>query len=200
VTRIVRSPPSRGRRIEGALYEAGASARAILAEAEQHAACVRAQAEAERERARREAEEAGRRDGLAHAAAALAAVAAEQERLRRGLAGEVVALALEVARKVLGREVAQDPAAVMELARRALGEVRRRRDVTLRVNPGDAPRFRVEQGRLAALLERAPCLGIREDPSVDPGGVIVETEAGRIDARIETQLALLERALGGVEL
>jgi flagellar biosynthesis/type III secretory pathway protein FliH len=49
-------------------------------------------------------------------------------------------------------------------------------------------------------VARAPGLSVEEDGSLAPGDVVVETEAGRIDARIETQLdalrAALEEALG----
>ena len=48
--------------------------------------------------------------------------------------------------------------------------------------------------RLAAILARAP-LAIREDPGIAPGGDVVETDAGFIDARVETQLADLRRAV-----
>ena len=145
-----------------------------------------------------EAAEAGRQEGLGRAAATLAGAAAERERRLAGLAGEVAALALEVARKVLGRELAVDPEAVVALATAAVAEARERREVALRVSPGDAPALRQSEGRLAALLARAPGLSLREDPSLAPGEVVIETEAGTIDARVEAQLAALARALEDV--
>jgi flagellar biosynthesis/type III secretory pathway protein FliH len=62
------------------------------------------------------------------------------------------------------------------------------------VNPADRAQVRAAEGRLAAILLRAP-LAVREDPAVPPGGVVVETEAGRVDATVDTQLELLARAL-----
>jgi flagellar biosynthesis/type III secretory pathway protein FliH len=47
---------------------------------------------------------------------------------------------------------------------------------------------------LSASLIRAP-LESREDRGGGPGGALVETEAGRIDARLETQLAAVARAV-----
>jgi flagellar biosynthesis/type III secretory pathway protein FliH len=199
MARVVRGSPPGGRRIEGVVFDAAARARALVAEAEEDARRIRSEAEAERERIRREAEEAGRCEGFARAAAALAAVAAERERRLAALTGELATLALEVARKVLGRELSREPRAVLDLASHALAEARDRREVTLRVNPADAPTLRANHERLAALLERAPGLGVREDVGVEPGGVIVETDAGRVDARVETQLGILERALAGTE-
>lgn len=198
MSRIVKGDPAASRRIEGAVFDATARARTIVAEAEAAAERLRAEALAEREALRAEAVEAGRQEGLGRAAAALADAAAERERRLAGLSREVAGLALDVARRLLGRELTGDPAAVVDLAAQALAAARERREVTLRVNPADAPALRSAEGRLGALLLRAPGLALREDPSIAPGGVVVETEAGTLDARVEAQLAALERALEDV--
>jgi type III secretion protein L len=176
--------------------EARERARGLLAEAQETAAQIRLGAERERDEALRAAAVAGREEGLAAAAAALLAAAEVRRHRLDGVEREIAAVALEVARKLVGRVVAERPELVTELARRALEPVRARREVLLRVNPADAPRLREEQPRLAGLLDRAPGVSVREDAGIEPGGVVVETEAGRVDARVEAQLAVLERALG----
>lgn len=176
--------------------EARERARALQADAAQAAARTRAAAEADREEALRAAARAGREEGLASAGAALLASAEARQRRLEGLEREIAGVALDVARKLVGRALAEHPEIVAELARRALEPVRARREVLLRVNPGDAPLLRAEQPRLAALLDRAPGVLVREDGGIEPGGVVVETEAGRVDARFETQLSVLERVLG----
>jgi type III secretion protein L len=182
------------RRIPAAVHETDLRVREMIAAGEAEALRIRSDAEAERERALADAREEGFREGLARAAATLASAAAERDRRLAGLGREVSALALDIARAVLGREVAERAGIAAELAARALAEARERREVTLLVNPADAPAVRAAGGALAAILVRAP-LAVREDAAVPPGGAIVETEAGRIDARIETQLAHLARAL-----
>lgn len=186
--------PQPARRIPAAVHETDRRVREMVAAAEADARRLRLEAEAERSRVFAEAAEEGRREGLARAAATLAAAAAERDRRLAALPRDVAALALDVARVVLGRELAERTEAVAELAGRAVAAARERREVTLRVNPADAPAIRTAGEGLGAILLRAP-LGVREDPDVAPGGVIVETEAGRIDARVETQLAYLARAL-----
>jgi type III secretion system HrpE/YscL family protein len=175
--------------------EARERASQLLAASQAEAARVREAVHAEREELLRAAAHAGLEEGRARAAAALAEVAAAREASLRALDGEVAAVALEVARRILGEALGR-PDAVVELARRALERVRSRREVLLRVNPEDLPHVREGLPALAALLERAPSLGLREDPGVERGGVVVETEAGRVEARVEAQLALLEQALG----
>jgi flagellar biosynthesis/type III secretory pathway protein FliH len=181
------------------VQEAGATAEALLAAAAVEAARLRAEVDAEREAARAAAALAGRREGLAQAAAALAAVAEVRRARLAGLEAELGQTALEVARAVLGMAFAESPEALGSLARRALELARDRREVVLRVSPGDAPALRGEAGALAALLHRCPALEVREDATLARGDVVVETEAGRIDARIETQLAALARALEELE-
>jgi flagellar biosynthesis/type III secretory pathway protein FliH len=185
--------PIPARLVPAAVHDADRRVREMIARAEEEARGIAAAAEASRARLVAEAAEEGHREGLARAAATLAAAGRERDRCLAAAEREVVALALAVARKVLGRELAYG-AAVADLAARALEEARARREVLLRVNPADAAAVREAEGRLAAILLRAP-LAVREDPAVPPGGAVVETEAGCVDASVDTQLALLARAL-----
>jgi len=201
MSRILRAAPAvvGGRRIEAAVHGAAQRAREIGEAAEARARALVSAAEAERDAVRAAAFDEGRREGMGAAAAALAGAAAARERLLSGAEAEVVALALEVARKVLGRELAQRPDAVVDLAARGLAAVRDRIAVSLRVHPDDLPALRDAQGRLAAILSRAPGLGIREDAALARGSAVIETEAGRVDASVEAQLDALAQALAGVE-
>lgn len=187
-------PPGLVSRFE---LEARERARALVSEAEEAAARIRSAVDAEREEALRRAAEAGREEGRAGVAAALLEVGEARRSRLEGLEAEIATAALEVARALVGRAVAEHPECVVELARLALEPVRARREVIVRVHPADAPRLRDEQPRLEALLSRAPGIALREDPGIGRGEVVVETEAGRVDGRVEARLALLERAIGG---
>jgi flagellar biosynthesis/type III secretory pathway protein FliH len=186
--------PIRARVVPAMVHDADHRVREMIARAEAEARGIVAEAEAARARLAAEAAEEGRREGLARAAATLAAAARERDRRLAAAEREVVTLALAVARKVLARALAAGPGAAVELAARALEEARERREVLLRVNPADAAAVRDAAGPLGAILLRAP-LAVREDAAVAPGGAVVETEAGTVDACVETQLALLARAL-----
>lgn len=181
-------------RVPAAVHEADGRVRETLAAAEARAREIVAAGEAAREAIRAEAEEAGRRAGLARAGALLAEIAAARDRRLAEVEREVATLALEVAGGLLGRALATSEEAVVELAARAIAAARDRREVVLRVHPDDARTVRAAERRLGALLARA-ALDVREDPAVGPGGAVVETEAGWVDARVETQLSELARAL-----
>lgn len=189
--------PGLGRRVPASVWAAGVRAREEVEAATAEARRVSEEAAAGRERLRLEAVEAGRAEGLGQAAAILVRAAAARDLLLARAGREVGELAIEVARRIVGRELALAPDAVVGLAERALAEARRRRQVTVRVAPADLPRLAVQEPRLACALEHG-ALSLRGDPALAPGDVIVETEAGRVDARIEAQLAALAEALAEV--
>lgn len=194
--RILKSAaPLPERRIVAAVHDADRRVREMIDAAEERARRIRSEAEAARDAIRAQAVEEGRREGLARAAGALAAAGAARDRLLAASEQEVVTLALRVARRILRLELADREGAVAELAARAVAEARERREVVLRVNPADGPAVRASEGALGATLVRAR-LVVREDPAVAPGAVVVDTEAGRIDAGIEAQLEHLGRVLG----
>lgn len=194
-TRILKGrAPVAPRRIAAAVWDADRRVREMVAAAEAEARRIVAEAEDARSRLHAEAVAAGRAEGAARAAALVASAAAERERLVAAAGPELARLAVDIARKVLGRELALDPGAVVEIAAQAIAAARDRRELILRVNPEDAAAVRAAEGRLAGLALAAP-LEIVEDPRVDRGGAVLDTEAGRVDARVETQLAELSRAL-----
>jgi type III secretion protein L len=197
------SPPGgnggAARRLPAEVHAAVQRARGVLAAAEAEARRIREAAEAESQRVVAAAEEAGRQEGLARAAVALAAAAAERDRLLASAEPELVRLALAVASRVVAREVALDMGVVTRIASEALEAARERCQVVVRVAPADAAALRAEEPRLLQALGRARSVEIREDPAIGRGGVVVETEAGTVDARIETRLETLRRALLGEE-
>jgi type III secretion protein L len=192
VKRAALAPQLSGR-IPGALLDANAEAQRRLADVEDAARQAVERARTEAQSIREEAAARGREEGLASATEVLVRAVAERESLLASVEGDLVELAFEIARRVLAS--AADRAAVTEVAARALEAARLREHVTVRVHPEDLQALRAAEQDLAALLLRAPGLALREDAAVGRGGIIVETEAGRIDTGIDAQLAALRRAL-----
>lgn len=185
-------------------YEAKADAQAIRERAIQEAEQIRAEARAEVEdlktRTYEEARARGYQDGKQTGAAELAAIVANaSQRLQRIEAQAIPQLrdlAVTIARKILGRELEFTPEAVVDLVRTALADkARQRREIFLRVHPEDMQFLREHKAELIEVLSRAKEIGLREDPDVARHGVIIETDAGIIDAQLETQLAVFERIL-----
>ena len=176
--------------------ETEARARAILAEAEAAAEALLAEAREEVQRLIREAAEAGQQEGFAEAEHLREQIAGLEQRMVKEIEGEVVRAALKVAAELLEAELAVRPEAVVDVVRTALQAARDARDVFLRINPRDANVLREHKSRLIDALGRARDVDVREDRKVRPGGVLVQTEAGVIDAQLETQLEEIARVLG----
>jgi flagellar biosynthesis/type III secretory pathway protein FliH len=177
------------------VLDARAEAEALLARARTEAEALRTEAIAAREAARREGLEAGRADGMAEAAVALAVARTEAARLTEAAAPAAIALAAKMAEKIVGRAVALDPETMADIAAEALGACRPGAGaVRVRVHPDD---LAAVEARRDALEARAPAAALElvADETVGRSGCVIETPQGRVDARLETQLAALERAL-----
>jgi flagellar biosynthesis/type III secretory pathway protein FliH len=106
----------------------------------------------------------------------------------KGAEKEVVDLTLVLAQKVLGRAVAELGDTAMRTLREVLHQVTERREVAIRVAPESIETFRAVSSELGSLVSATSPVRWIPDRRVKPTGVIVQTEAGKIDARIETQL------------
>jgi flagellar assembly protein FliH len=107
---------------------------------------------------------------------------------------DVVKLALEVAKKIVHREVQVDREIIQTLVKVALSHVAVKSAVRIRLHPADYS-FMLEK-RAASLR---PGEGDRElvlvsDKAIERGGCLIETECGDIDARIEEEFREVERA------
>lgn len=107
---------------------------------------------------------------------------------------EIVRLALAIAERVLHQQVALDRGVVVEMAKTAIARLIDRETVTIRVNPADLERMREHRDDLIAIGD-VRNMRVVEDKRVDRGGVVVETDAGTIDARIGTQLEEARKVL-----
>lgn len=188
--------------IKSETVDAKGEAQRILDRAEADAAMIRHQAELEAEELKAQAQKTGFDLGKDEAAAQLSEVVSRTTARLQQIEGQVEPqlkeLALVIARKILGRELEFHPEAVVDIVKQALSEkARQRREIFLRVNPDDLQYIREHKPELLEVLSRAKEIGIREDPDVAAHGVVIETDAGIIDAQLETQLAVFERVLMG---
>lgn len=179
---------------------AEAQASQLLTEARDEAEAVKTKAEEEAKTILAEAKEAGlklgREEGLEALMEATLRANADTEALQETLVPQIKTLAVAIARRVIGRELEFHPEAVVAIVKQALGDkARQRREITLRVHPDDAQMLKDSRAELLEMLSRCKEISIREDADIAPHGVIIETEAGIIDAQLETQLGVLERLL-----
>lgn len=171
------------RQVQTQLEEVDARAQQIIAQAEQ-------QAEAIREQAR----EQGRAEALSELLAALNSARGEYARLIDEAEQDIVTLAMEVAQRIVHRQLQLSPETLRDILRGALELVRDKRQITVLVHPDDLELVSGWRHELSELVE-ARTIFFEADERVEHGGCFIETEAGRVDARLSTQLDTFKRAL-----
>jgi flagellar biosynthesis/type III secretory pathway protein FliH len=199
VGRILKSA---GRIVPAEVLDAKEQAGAILSAARARADELRREVEADRLVARREGYADGRAAAAAELTEILAGAALEAARVRASVEPSALRLAARLAakmtEKLVGRAIDATPGLLAELAEQALVASRARAGVVrLRVHPEDRAVLAGDEARrrLLARLEAGAELQLHDDPAVGRHGCVVETATVRLDARLDTQLAALERAL-----
>ena len=119
---------------------------------------------------------------------------AERHKIIEGAEHEIVRLAVAISERILNAHVDVQPNTVLEMTRAAIARLVGRETVTVRVNPVDIELMREHRERLMSMND-IDNLRLIEDQRVDRGGVVIDTEAGTIDAKISTQLREVRRVL-----
>ncbi|RNC70713.1 MAG: flagellar assembly protein FliH [Desulfuromonadales bacterium] len=108
---------------------------------------------------------------------------------------DLLRLAVMIAGKVVQQEIRQEPRILAAIVAAAVGGCAERDRVVVRLNPDDyAVVAANRQAYLAGLGDETP-ITLTPDDGVGPGGCLVETATGTVDARIEAQLDEIYRAL-----
>jgi len=162
-------------------------------------------AQAQAESIREEARESGRREGRDEAGArieealtTLNQAVKERKKIVKDSEGEILRLALKVAEQIIRSEVSMHRDVSLNIVSEAIGRVSDREQIIVRVNREDAEFLKRYKDRLAGMLDGVKSLSIIEDSNIEPGGCIIETNLGFIDARISTKIRSIEEALNKV--
>jgi len=191
-------------------------AQRYLQEVRREGARLMEQAKAEADQVRRRAEEEGRKLGMQAAerllseridqqlAAAIPAllkavdgVETAREEWRVHWEHNLISLAVAIAGRMIGREVANDPSITLAWVRESLELASRSNRLVLRLNPRDRELLGEQIQRVVAVLGRVAETEIVADETIGIGGCKVSTEFGEIDHQIETQLQRLSEELQG---
>jgi flagellar assembly protein FliH len=158
------------------------------------------------ETVRQEAFDEGFAAGVAQAqaqldgpASAMAAAAEQLQAMRGDAAASVepaaVELALRIAEQALGAWLVADRGVVVEVVRGALRRLVERDRVLILVNPDDLEVVRDHAARLVGELGGIEHCEVQAERRVRPGGAIVRTAEGEVDATLETKLARAREVL-----
>jgi type III secretion protein L len=180
--------------VKNQIIAARAEAAQILLEAEAFAAEIRRQALEETASLRERAYREGMEKSLAEFEQNLLEALEIRERVWRETERDLLRLAIRLAEKIIGREITNDKKTITDIVAAALQNARQQEKLTVRVNPSDLSLIEEEREKFLP-SGRARFIDFVADPRVPSGGCLIESEVGTIDARLETQLRVLERAL-----
>lgn len=105
---------------------------------------------------------------------------------------ETVDLALAVARKIIGQQIALDRQIVLNVVKGALDKVINHEKVKIRINPQDLDTVQTALFEFLPHVEKLENVHFEADAAITTGGCVVETNFGTVDARIENQLDQIE--------
>jgi flagellar assembly protein FliH len=105
---------------------------------------------------------------------------------------EVVKLAVEVAKKIVHREIQADREIIETLVHVALSHVAEKSAVTVHLSPVDYNYLLEHRAELCQSEGRD--ISLLADQSIERGGCLIKTECGDIDARIEEKFREVEHA------
>ena len=197
--------------------ELGQSTYTVITDREED--LVRAEAEAEKARARdleqREAEKKnayaeGHKAGYEQAKSEIAGDVVEQverftsmvddlvmQKKRMLIDSEeaVVKLSCQISRRIVGEMARVNEDVIREVVRNALGHLSEKQKVTIRVNPGDMTVLRAHKPEWEEAAGAGATVEIVEDVRIKRGGCLVEGESGSVEAELDRQVEMIEKAL-----
>lgn len=174
------------------INKAKQEAEAIIRQAQQEAENLKSEAQ-------KEGSATGYQEGLAKAkqeiegnlANSIKILAqAEEERVRRiaSSEAELLKLVTGIAEKIIGSELKSAPEQLISIVKEALSRVATASSITVKINPDSLRLLQENLPSLQEVFSEPKAITIQGDQTILPGDCFIETEHGKVDARIKSQL------------
>lgn len=170
------------------------SSHEVLEKAQQDAVEYKALVEKECEELKKQAKEEGFNEGLSEFNKHLLQFEKELRKIRHEMQKSILPIALKAAKKIVSKELELHPDTIVDIVLQALAPVKQNHRIKIYVNKADKDTLESEKPRIKEAFESLQSLSIQERSDVNPGGCIIETESGIINASIENQWRALESA------
>ena len=188
-------PPRGGGVLRGDEAEARTTAQEIIAKAHKEAKEIIAAAARKKDEIFKKATEDAKAEVVARASEELARAKMQAGQILASSEKDILELALRVSQKIIGRDLERDPKVVVDIVAGAIENARSAKAFTLKVNPKDGATLRDSRPKLMEAVGRTVDIAIKDDPDIQPGGCIIQTEFGTIDAQLSTQYDMLKNLL-----
>lgn len=152
------------------------------------------EAEQQADQIREQAREEGRKEAMQECMENLAMARDEYTKLKQRAEQDMVTLAFRIARRIIGHAIELEPKIVTNIVGEALVNARGREQIVVHVHPKDYQQVQESRHEYAQAVDGV-AVYFEPDDELQRGDCIIETESGRIDARLDTQLEVMEEAL-----
>lgn len=182
------------KRVPASEFSTLQTAAEVLATAKEEVLQFKQQAGEEAELAKQNAVKEGFQEGLTSFDRHLFALDEELKQLRVEIQKKILPLSLSAARKIIGEELKLHPDRIVDIVLNSLKPVTQHKKIVIYVNKADLNALEEQRPRIKAIFEHLQSLSIEERDDIEPGGCMIETEAGIINAQLENQWRALETA------
>jgi len=115
-----------------------------------------------------------------------------REEIFRNIESVVVEMSISIAKKIVYEITENEREVVVTTAREAIKKASDREMIKIKINPVDYETLNKNRTALLKSLDGIKSIVIEEDPAIQPGGCLVETNQGDIDGRIDSQMRVIE--------
>ena len=166
----------------------------VLTKALENAETKQTLVEKECEELRKQAKEEGFQEGLIQFNKHILDLEEHARKVYRETQNSILKLALQAAKKIVNKEIELYPETIVDIVMQALAPVKQNHRITILVNKADKEILESHKPKLKELFEQLQFLGIQERADIAPGGCVIETESGIINANVDNQWKALETA------
>lgn len=172
------------------LEEASKVLEHIKKDTEKYRLQVAKESEQIKENAYKEGYEAGFKEWAEH----LVKFEKQLEALHKEMQQSIIPVALKAAKKIVGKEIELSEDTIVDIVASNLKAVLQHKKITIYVNKKELDILEKNKQRLRDLFEHLESLSIRPREDIAPGGCIIETEIGIINAQMDHRWNVLEKA------
>lgn len=115
------------------------------------------------------------------------------------IAPDILEISIDIARKIVKKEIEQDPQIVLDSILEVLKTISRdETKIVIKVNPSQVTLAKENMPEIISSLGMDIKTNVIGDDTISTGGCIVQTNNGIVDATVETQLEIIKEAFKGM--
>ncbi len=166
----------------------------VLQDATNDAEKIIADARLEAETIRKLAYDEGVQSGYNDTATQLLSATKEYHSARKTAEKDAITFAFQVANRIIGKSLENDPSLVVSCVSEVLSQVTDQKNIIILVHADDLQLLHDNKHQLLDASQGSPFV-FEASEKVNRGECIIETDDGKIDGRLATQLHALEHSL-----